>query len=264
MGVIYPTFEEYANRRSTNGVEVFVPQTEDFHYTVNDVMAYFSDKKIDSLLVVNPDNPSGNYLPYKDVQELALWAQKSGIRLIIDESFVDFASEFPDNTLLRTDMLETYTNMVVVKSISKSFGVPGLRLGIMASSDIELISLVKRDVAIWNINSFAEFFMQIYNKHEADYIKAAEMFMTERLRFKERLTEVPFLRVFDSQSNYFLCEVLPPLTSHDLAVALLKKFNILIKDCSAKKGFDGKNYIRIAIRNSMDNDKLISALKKII
>ena len=261
VGVIYPTFEEYPNRRSADNLEIYVPQTEDFHYTADDVMSYFSTHQVDNLLIINPDNPSGNYIPYDDVLRLASWASEKGIRLVIDESFVDFASEFPDNTLLKNDILERYPDMIVVKSISKSFGVPGLRLGIMASADTELIAFIKKDVSIWNLNSFAEFFMQIYTKHEADYRKAAGKFMAERERFKALLDEIPFLKIFDSQSNYFLCEVLPPYTSHGLAVSLLKNHNILIKDCSTKKVFDGRNYIRLAIRNMADNDMLVSALK---
>lgn len=263
MGVIYPTFEEYPNRRSADSLEIFVPQTEDFHYTADDVIEYFSKHRPETLLLINPDNPSGNYLPYNDVLMLASWCQAEGIRLVVDESFVDFSTEFPQNTLLRNDVLEQFPDMIVVKSISKSYGVPGLRLGIMASADKELISFVKKDVSIWNLNSFAEFFMQIYTKHEGDYRKAALKFRKEREVFKEELMSVPFLRVFDSESNYFLCEVLPPYGSYGLAVRLLNEHNILIKDCSTKKVFAGRSYIRIAIRNREDNRRLIEALKSL-
>ncbi len=263
LGVIYPTFEEYPNRRSADSLEIFVPETEDFHYTADDVMEYFSKHKPETLLLINPDNPSGNYLPYNDVLMLASWCQAEGIRLVVDESFVDFSTEFPQNTLLRNDVLEQFPDMIVVKSISKSYGVPGLRLGIMASADKELTSFVKKDVSIWNLNSFAEFFMQIYAKHEGDYRKAALKFRKEREVFKEELMSVPFLRVFDSESNYFLCEVLPPYGSYGLAVRLLNEHNILIKDCSTKKVFAGRSYIRIAIRNREDNRRLIEALKSL-
>ena len=263
MGVVYPTFEEYPNRRRREDLEVFVPATKDFHYTVDDVMSYFSEHRTDTILIINPDNPSGNYIPYSDVLRLAEWTASEGIRLIIDESFVDFASEFPHNTLLRNDVLEKYDHLVVVKSISKSFGVPGLRLGLLASSDIDLISFIKKDVSIWNLNSYAEFFMQIFTKHEADYHKASGKFLEERKRFHGELQKVGFLNVFPSEANYFLCEVLPPYTSHDLAVTLLKNHDILIKDCSTKSVFDGRNYIRIAIRNKEDNDRLLKALNSI-
>lgn len=264
LGVIYPTFEEYPNRRVKDTLEIFIPQTEDFHYTADDVIGYFSEHRPDSLLLINPDNPSGNYIPYKDVLRLALWCKNEGVRLVVDESFVDFSSEFPHNTLLRNDLLERFPDMIVVKSISKSFGVPGLRLGIMASADTELIAFVKKDVSIWNLNSFAEFFMQIYTKHEGDYRKAAEKFGNERGRFYEDLRSIPYLKVYPSEANYFLCEVMPPYNSHNLAVTLLKNHNILIKDCSGKKAFAGRNCIRLAVRNRQDNERLVSALKQVL
>ena len=264
LGVIYPTFEEYPNRRVKDTLEIFVPQTEDFHYTADDVIGYFSEHRPDSILLINPDNPSGNYIPYKDVLRLAEWCKNEGVRLVVDESFVDFSSEFPHNTLLRNDLLERFPDMIVVKSISKSFGVPGLRLGIMASADTELIAFVKKDVSIWNLNSFAEFFMQIYTKHEGDYRKAAEKFGNERGRFYEDLRSIPYLKVYPSEANYFLCEVMPPYNSHNLAVTLLKNHNILIKDCSGKKAFAGRNCIRLAVRNRQDNERLVSALKQVL
>ena len=263
LGVIYPTFEEYPNRRDPESLEVYVPDTEDFHYSADDVVSYFSAHPVDSLLIINPDNPSGNYIPHKDILKLAQWCASQGTRLIVDESFVDFSSDFPANSLLHNDILESYPGLVVVKSISKSFGVPGLRLGIVASSDVDLVNGIKKDVSIWNLNSFAEFFMQIYTKYESDYRNSAVRFRSERARFRAELQDVPFLRVFDSESNYFLCEVKSPFTSHELAVRLLEEYNILIKDCSTKKVFNGRNYIRIAIRNKIDNDRLVAALKSI-
>lgn len=260
-GLVYPTFEEYPNRRDPDDLEIFIPSGKGFRYTADDLMSYFADRDIVNLLIINPDNPSGNYIPYKDLLRLASWASASGIRLIVDESFVDFASEFPGNTLLGNDILDQYPRMVVIKSISKSFGVPGLRLGILASADTSLVSSVKKDVSIWNLNSFAEFFLQIYTKHESDYLKASDKFRTERQRFYEDLKSVDFLETYPSQANYFLCEVNGPHTSKELTAALLDKYNILIKDCSSKKAFDGRNFIRLAARGKEDNVRLVNALK---
>lgn len=263
LGVIYPTFEEYPNRLPAESLVVYAPETEDFHYTVADVTGYFSSHPVDSLLIINPDNPSGNYMQVSELILLAGWCAERGIRLIVDESFADFASDFPNNSLLHDEVLEKYPSLVVVKSISKSYGVPGLRLGIFASADEDLISGIRSDVSIWNLNSFAEFFMQIYSKHEADYRAAAVKFREERERFRAELMSVPYLKVFPSEANYFLCEVLPPYCSHSLAVSLLKMHNILIKDCSSKKGFDGRNCIRLAVRNRTDNERLVNALRSL-
>ncbi len=264
LGLVYPTFEEYPNRRDPESLEIFVPEADGFHYTADDLMAYFTDRDIDNLLIINPDNPSGNYIPYKDIIRLASWAAASGIRLVVDESFVDFASEFPGNTLLRNDVLDQYPDMIVIKSISKSFGVPGIRLGILASADTSLVSDIRKDVSIWNLNSFAEFFLQIYTKHESDYLKASVKFQAERERFYEDLMTVPHLRIYPTEANFFLCEVITPYTSRDLTLSLLDNYNILIKDCSSKKGFDGRNFIRLAVRSKEDNERLICALKSVL
>ena len=258
-GVILPTFEEYPNRYDADRLEVFVPQNPDFTYTADDLMAYFADKDIRSLLLINPDNPSGNFILLQDVLRLLAWAEDRSIRLVVDESFVDFSEGYEKNTLLRNDILANHPQLVVMKSISKSYGVPGLRLGILASGDEALIEWMKKDVAIWNINSFAEFYMQIFGKYENDYRRACGKFIQERNRFFAALQAIPFLRVIPSQANYFLCEVKAPYTSAELTRCLLRK-NILIKDCSTKKVFGGKNYIRIAVRGKEDNDKLVEAM----
>lgn len=265
LGVIYPTFEEYPNRHNQDNLVVFHPEDCDFTYTADDLITFFEEKSIETLLIVNPDNPSGNFIPRKEIIRLADWARERDIRLVVDESFVDFAEGGVHQTLISNEILESHRNLCVMKSISKSYGVPGLRLGVLASSDEDLIARMKKDVAIWNINSFAEFYMQIFGKYEKDYIRSCDKFRAERDIFEKELHEIPYLRVIPSQANYFLCEVLAPWTSYDLTLALITKADILIKDCSGKKGFDnGRQYIRIAIRDRKDNSKLIHILKRLL
>ncbi len=270
MGVIRPTFEEYPNRITplpSGGVGggslmTFVPQNEDYRYTADDLMVFFDDKGISTLLVINPDNPSGNFIPKADVLRLAQWCEDKNIRLIIDESFVDFSEDYATNSLLSDQILETYPHMAVMKSISKSYGVPGLRLGILASADTALIAQMKKEVSIWNLNSFAEFFMQIYNKHEKDYQKACAKFVAERADFERQLRTIPYLRVMPTQANYFLCEVLPPYKASDIVVYMLRHHNILTRDCSAKPGLNPeKQYMRIAVRNHEENSRLVAGLR---
>lgn len=264
LGVTYPTFEEYPNRHNQSDLVIFKPQNVDFSYSADDLMEFFADKGITSLLIVNPDNPSGNFIPLHDLFRLAEWSQTKDIRLIVDESFVDFADSGLDQTLLKNEILEKYPTMCVMKSISKSYGVPGLRLGILASADESMIDRLKKNVAIWNINSFGEFYMQIYGKYEKDYARSCEKFREERTIFENELKEITFLRVIPSQANYFLCEVKAPFTSHEMTLKLLTNHNILIKDCSSKKGFPSdRQYIRIAIRDRKDNSTLVKALKGI-
>lgn len=263
VGVVRPTFEEYPNRLDESRVEAFVPQNRDFRYGTDDLMNYFGEHKVDTLLLINPDNPSGNFIPKANVLELANWCGQNGTRLIVDESFVDFSEDWETNSLLENEILEAFPHLMVMKSISKSYGVPGLRLGIMASSDKALIAKMKKSVSIWNINSFAEFFMQIYTKYEKDYKRACLKFQQVRKEFEEGLSSIPFLHVMPTQANYFFCEVLPPYSSNEIVISMLKKHNILMSSCSAKKAIQPNKYMRIAVRTSEDNNRLVEALRSI-
>ena len=146
-GLIRPTFEEYPNRYEKEESEFFIPNLPDFAYRAKDIRDYFENKDIKNLVVVNPDNPTGNYIPKKELLELIEWAKEKSIQILIDESFADFADE-EDPTLIREEILQRYPNLFVMKSISKSYGVPGLRLGVLASSDEDSIAEMKKDVAI--------------------------------------------------------------------------------------------------------------------
>ncbi len=262
MGVIYPTFEEYPNRSQKENIISYLPTNADMHYDAAEIMAFFGNTQLDTLLLINPDNPSGNYIPYADLMRLIEWTRQRGVRFVVDESFVDFVDVEGEYTLLSNSILADNPHLVVVKSISKSYGVPGFRLGVLASGNTEMIASLKKEVAIWNINSFGEFYMQIYEKYHKDYTAACQMFRQERALFYAELQEVPFLRVIPSQANYFLCElVTDKFSSKELAVRLLADHNILIKDCSGKAAFSRSNYIRLAIRDRKDNHRLVEALK---
>ena len=263
LGVIRPTFEEYPNRIEEDQVVAFIPQNRDFRYTADDLMDYYGAHPVDNLLLINPDNPSGNFIPLTGLFRLARWCEERGTRLIVDESFVDFGEEWESSSLLHDAHLENFPHMTVMKSISKSYGVPGLRLGILASADMELIAKMKKQVSIWNINSFAEFFMQIFNKYEKDYKRACQKFIEVRAAFLAQLRTIPFLHVMPTQANFVLCEVQSPYTANDLAQQLLKKHDILVSACSAKKGIAPNRYVRLAVRSREDNERLIEALKEL-
>lgn len=263
IGIIRPTFEEYPNRMNQDYLVPYYPRNEDFSYTSNDLMVYYDDLDITALLLINPDNPSGNFIEIADVLSLAKWSQKKGIRLIVDESFVDFSNSLYSAKLLSEKVLQDYKGLVVVKSISKSYGVPGLRLGIIGSADIELIQYIKKDVSIWNINSIAEFYMQICEKYNDEYQYSIEMLKEVRKEFLEKLSGVKNLRVIPTQANFVMCEVLDIWSATQLSENLLSDYNILIKDLSMKKGISGQ-YIRIAIKRKEENDILVCALHKLL
>lgn len=261
LGVIRPTFEEYPNRYSEDSLVIFNVENNEYRYSSSNIIEYFDDKKIENLILINPDNPSGNYISKIEVLNLLEWGKKKNIKLIIDESFVDFAIE-ENSSLLTDDILNKFSNLIVVKSISKSYGVPGLRLGVIATSNISIINKLKKEVSIWNINSFAEYYMQIYNKYEKLYKESLDKIKISRKNFIRGLKEIKELDVLDSEANYVMVKILEKYTSKDLAEILLNKYDVLIKDLKGKKGIND-NYIRLAIRDEKDNNYCLRAIKEI-
>ncbi len=258
-GFVRPTFDEYPNRYVREFSVDFIPDNKDYSYSADDLIAYFANKDIENLIIVNPENPTGNYIPKKDLLKLAEWGKNKGIKIVIDESFADFADE-PDNSLFEQNILQKNPHLFVMKSISKSYGVPGLRLGILASGNTDVIAAMKKDVTIWNINSFAEFYMQIAEKYKNDYTEALFKLREERKRFQCELAKIKSIRVIPSQANFVMVELESGLSPKDLLKSLLIKHNLLIKELTTK--INGRNYLRLAVRSKEDNNILIEALQK--
>ena len=263
VGFIRPTFEEYLNRYGKEDGVVYIPQNRDLSYNADDLMEYYGGAGIDTLILVNPDNPSGNYIRKAEVLRLAEWCDQNGIQLVVDESFVDFAEE-KGATLIQEEIINKYKNLVIMKSISKSYGVPGIRLGILVSTDIGLIADLKKVVTIWNINSFGEFYMQIEEKYRKDYDMALEKTREARSVFSQELSTIPGLRVMPSQANYFLVEVVGGMTAKELTKILLLRYNLFIKDLSEKIQIDRRQFVRLAVRTQEDNAILAAALKEVL
>lgn len=261
VGIIRPTFEEYPNRYPKEKQVCYWPDNDDLSYAAEDLIRFFDKHPVDHLVLVNPDNPSGNYLPKADLLKLIAWTKKKKIVLVVDESFADFAKE-DNNTLMDEAILNSDPHLYVIKSISKSYGVPGLRLGVLASGNKPAIAKLKKEVSIWNINSFAEFYMQIEGKYEKDHIASLAKFKEERARYEKELAKIDGLRIIPSQANYVMAEITNGMTASDLTKHLNNKYHILIKDLSAKIVRNGKQYVRLAIRTAEENDKLIQALRQ--
>ena len=266
VGFIRPTFEEYPNRFYKEAV-IMTAEDNDFSYDENTIMTYYNEHPVDALVIINPDNPTGNYITVDGLLALINWSKEKGITLIVDESFVDFVhiqdeEKWEDYSLLKDDILRSYENLYVVKSISKSYGVPGFRLGIVASSNEAMIAKMKKDVAIWNINSYGEFFMQILEKYKKDYAASLKKIKAARDVLIKDLSSINGIHVYPSQANYVMCKLTTDkLNSRELAVQLLDK-NIYIKDLTSKIN-DGNQYIRLAVRDKKDNAYLVEELKNI-
>ncbi|MCK9169257.1 MAG: aminotransferase class I/II-fold pyridoxal phosphate-dependent enzyme [Treponema sp.] len=264
VAVPYPTFNEYPERFAHASVVPVSVNKETFAYTAGDISKTAEKEQVQAVLLINPDNPSGNFISKKDVLSLCTSLRKQNAVLIFDESFIDFAEKNKRYTLLSEDILTANPNLVVIKSISKSYGVPGLRLGVLACADTDYITKIRRTNAIWNINSFAEYFLQIYDKYSKAYASACDAIAAERARFCRELAGISGITVFPSEANFVLCRLDGKVKAGKLTVDLLEKYNIFIKDLSSKKCFEDGRYIRLAVRNESDNTMLLDALKKLV
>ena len=264
VAVPYPTFNEYPERFTNCQIVPIHTNPKDFSYTTADILETVKKENVNAVLLINPDNPSGNFLNKKDVTALLKELKARDVKLIFDESFIDFAEKEIRYTLLNEEILNEFDNLIVVKSISKSYGVPGLRLGVLASCNTDYINMIKKTNAIWNINSFGEYYLQIYEKYSKTYSAACDSIAEERTRFIKELSKIKNLHVFPSQANFVLCRLDGENRSDKLAVTLMEKCNIFIKDLTGKKCFDQPKYIRLAIRDANDNNVLIEALKEFV
>lgn len=256
---IRPTFEEYPNRYDKNNSLYFISNKKDYLYDANDIIEYFDDKEINALVIINPDNPTWNYIKKDQILKILSWAKSKNTHLIIDESFLDFSDE-ENPSLITQDILNEYKNIYIIKSISKSYWVPWLRLWVLTSWDTDMIKKLKSNVSIRNINSLAEFFMQIFDKYKRQYSDSLIKIREERDRFQKELSKINWIRVIPSQANYIMIELDEKYNNvKTLAKNLLIKHNILVKELTGKTNW--KNYLRIAIKNSEDNNSLMDAIK---
>lgn len=261
VGFVRPTFEEYPNRYDNSNSVVFTPKSDDFSYGIDDLIKFYSDNSVDNIILINPDNPSGNYISKSEVLRFVNWTKDKGINLIVDESFVDFADE-ENSTLINQDIVDPNNHLFIMKSISKSYGVPGVRLGVLVSGNVEVIAAMKKDVAIWNINSFGEFYMQIAEKYKKDYEKALVKIRAERRYLMDKLSEISGLKVVPSQANYIMVELVGNYSAKEITKKLLVKYNVFVKDLSGK--LEGRPFLRLAVRDRKDNEKLIKAMTNLL
>lgn len=261
IAVGVPTFNEYV--RCFRNCEIVYVDNSKWNYGLN-IQAYKDIcNEVDMLCVVTPDNPSGAMLTKEQALDLAKYAAKTNTVLLLDESFADFAEPDKKYTLMDNAILQKYPNLIVVKSIGKSFGVAGLRLGVVASADKKLLSEMRKYMQIWNINSFAEYYLQTYNLFAKDYASACEKIAVERNRMIKEINKMDNIEAYPSQANYIMVN-LGDYSSYDFCVEALDKYNILLKDLSSKNYFNGKNFIRVAVKDTKENNAFLKAIKNIL
>lgn len=259
IAVNVPVFNEYI--RCFKEAEIIEIDNSKHDYKLDVSSIKKAIDAADYTIIVTPDNPSGFMLSQKEIIELCEYAKAKGKHIVIDESFADFARSEERFTLLNEEFVEKYPDAIVIKSISKSYGVPGLRLGLLASGDEKLLSEIKQEMQVWNINSFAEYYLQIYQLYAKDYAAACDKIVIERDYLISEISKFKGVKVYPSSANYIMVD-LGKYNSTELTIKLLEKHRLIIKDLSVKNKFDGKNFIRLAVRDRKDNEFLIKCLKE--
>lgn len=252
-----PSFNEYVRCFPNNEFVFIETKNNDYKLDLNTIISYLN--KCDTLILVCPDNPTGSSLTYEETIKLLDKSKEMNKQIIFDESFMDFAKE--NYTLVDDDILNKYPNLVVIKSISKSYGIPGLRLGILASSNKEYIKNIREKLPVWNINSIGEYFLQIFPLYKKDYEIACTKIKKERDIFLKELSNIRELTIYNSDANYFMIKLNKGKAS-SLAEYLLENGKVLIKVLNGKNGFDNEEYIRIAIKTRDENHYLYTLIKK--
>ena len=258
-----PSFNEYVNAAPEGHVVEFPLEFPSFQLDIDKFAAEAIKVGADMAVVVTPNNPTSILVPKSDLIRLAQKLNEHNCMLIIDESFLDFA-ENKEQISLEQNIAE-YPNMAILKSMSKAYGICGLRIGYMLTANLEFADVVRNEIHIWNINGFAEEFLRILPKYKQEFEDSCEKVKADRDIFYKKLCDIKGMTVFKPDANYIFCR-LPDdaLSGPEITKHLFIKHNIYIKDSAEKTQPDATRYIRIASRTNEENNKLIEALKNVM
>ncbi len=254
-----PSFNEYANAAPEGHVVEFPLDFPSFQLDVDK----FADEAIkvgaDIAVVVTPNNPTSMLVPKADLIRLAQKLDKHNCMLIVDESFLDFADN-KEQISLEQD-IDKYANMAILKSMSKAYGICGLRIGYMLTANSAFADSVRKGIHIWNINGFAEEFLRILPDYKKEFTDSCKKVRDDRDSFYKKLCAIPNMTVLKPDANYIFCR-LPDdaLSGPEVTKRLFIEYNIYIKDSVGKTQPDADRYIRIASRTEEENSKLVEAL----
>ncbi|MCD6556098.1 MAG: histidinol-phosphate aminotransferase family protein [Bacteroidales bacterium] len=258
-----PSFNEYANAAPRGRAVEFPLEFPSFRLDADKFAAEAIKVGADMAVVVTPNNPTSMLVPKADLIRLAEKLKQHNCMLIIDESFLDFADN-KEQISLEKD-IDKYPNMAILKSMSKAYGICGLRIGYMLTANTDFAESVRTGIHIWNINGFAEEFLRILPRYKQEFEDSCEKVKADRDIFYNKLCAIKGMTVFKPDANYIYCR-LPDtaLSGPEITKRLFIKHNIYIKDSVGKTQPDANRYIRIASRTPKENNTLIDALTDVM
>ncbi|KON32420.1 hypothetical protein AC478_00270 [miscellaneous Crenarchaeota group-1 archaeon SG8-32-3] len=253
-----PSFTEYEKAALRVGGEpVFVKLPDNFKLDVEKVKkAVTKDTRIVS--ICNPHSPSGTLYSKESVLDLVEFCNREKIIVSVDENYIEFAEKGQDSTM--AGYAKKYENLFVIRSVTKFYGMPGIRLGygIATESLIDTLQTVRQP---WSINSLAGYATLAALKDTEFIANTKRIIAKERVRFAEMLSEIGGLHVFPSVTNFLLVKILIEKVTATVLKEELAKEGLLIRDCSTFMGLDDR-YFRVTVRSFEENLRLVKALKK--
>jgi threonine-phosphate decarboxylase len=258
-----PSFNEYANAAPSGQVIEFPLEFPSFQLDVDKFAAVATRVKADIAVVVTPNNPTSMLISKPDLIRLAKKLDANDCMLIIDESFLDFA-ENPEQISLEPE-IENYPNVAIFKSMSKAYGICGLRIGYMLTANSKFAEAVRKGVHIWNVNGFAEEFLRLLPDYKPEFIESCKQVRSDRDSLYKKLCGIEGLTVFKPDANFIFCRLPDYVQSApEMTKKLFIEYNMYIKDCVGKTQPDSDRYFRIASRTEAENCKLVAALIDVV
>jgi histidinol-phosphate/aromatic aminotransferase/cobyric acid decarboxylase-like protein len=258
-----PSFNEYANAAPPENVIEFALAAPSFQLDVDQFAAEALRTKADIAVVVSPNNPTSLLVPKADLLRLLDKLAAHDCMLIVDESFIDFAQDRDLETL--EGEIDKYPNLVIFKSMSKAYGICGLRIGYLLTANALFADQVRQGLHIWNLNGFAETFLVHAPEYQQEFLASCERVRADRDQFYQELCAISGLKVYRPDANYIFCR-LPDWapSAPEVARSLFVESNIYIKHCQGKTMPESNRYVRISSRTQAENTLVAEALRAIV
>jgi histidinol-phosphate/aromatic aminotransferase/cobyric acid decarboxylase-like protein len=261
IAVPIPTFGEYIEKMKDHRDAELYPLDPESGYTLRleDYLAWVHQRKLESLLIINPGNPTGQFIPLEEMVEFLQRARDLEL-VIVDESFIDFSGD-PIPSLL--PLADRFTNLLIVRSMSKHCGVPGLRLGYCYSSNLFALNRLRRFVPTWNLNTLAQYFLSLLPPTDAAYHEGRKRLIADVRSLYETLRTISNLQVYPTGANFVLFKIQNGMTATELQSRLLADHQMYVRDCSNKLGMDAF-HIRVASQGREKDARLVEALRTLV
>ena len=261
IAVPIPTFGEYIEKmKDLRDAELYPLDPGDrYQLRLDDYLAWVEMRKLECLLVINPGNPTGQFIPFEEMVEFLHRARDLEL-VIVDESFIDFSGD-PIPSLL--PVADRFTNLLIVRSMSKHCGVPGLRLGYCYSANLYLLNRLRRFLPTWNLNTLAQYFLSLLPGTDAAYHEGRKRLIGDVTHLYDDLRTIPRLDVYPTGANFLLFKVQNGMTANELQTRLLVEHEMYVRDCSNKLGMDAF-HIRVASQGREKDARLVEALRTLL